>query len=75
MKAILLVRRRKVVKGKVKPPKKDSLVGFLLDILIQLLFLKIPVFCFNLVVIQKILLLWNIFGSSAREKKYRNDYK
>jgi hypothetical protein len=75
MKAILLVRRRKVVKGKVKPPKKDSLVGFLLDILIQLLLLKIPVFCFNLVVIQKILLLGNIFGSSAREKKYRNDYK
>jgi hypothetical protein len=72
LKSIVLPRFGQVIKREVKSPRKNPLVGFLFDIFIQHLLIKIPFFRFNFIIVQKILVLRYIFGGPAGNKQGGN---
>jgi len=65
IKSIILPRSREIVQREVESPGKNPLIWLLLNIFVQLLLVKITFLCFNLIVLQKILIFRHILGGPA----------
>ena len=71
--SVILTGVGEIVEREIEFPVQYPFVGFLLDIVVQYFLFELAFTRFNLVIIQKILIIRYIFGRIAGIKKNRND--